>query len=68
MPSVTFCILRHLDEIKNIWIARAICSAALFQGFMSQQDKQGYAQEEHWSEVKNQNCCNKAIHSNAHSG
>lgn len=68
MPSVTFCILRHLDEIKNIRIARAICSAALFQGFMSQQDKQGYAQEEHWSEVKNQNRCNKAIHSNAHSG
>lgn len=64
MLPVSSCILAHLHKIKNTRIAKAICSAVLFQGFMSQQEKQEYAQEEYWSEVKNQN----AVHSNACSG
>lgn len=68
MPPVTSCILAQLHEIKHTWIAKAICSTAPFQGLISQQEKQGYTQEEYWSEIKNQNCCNKAVHSNVCSG
>ena len=50
MPPVTSCILAHLHETKNTWIAKAICSSVHFQGFTSQQEKHRYAQEEHWSE------------------